>query len=224
MFEVKEWNGKDLKGDWLFTWKIDGIRAHNQPHGVFSRNGSRLYNLPPLNQRPEWEIAEVFCGSWGETWSIVSASKSERRLVDFGEIFTLFPKIDSRLAVCTVKDPFASTIKRFLELAIKLGHEGLVLRKSIKGIETGDMIKVKKVLTVDAVITGLRKSQAKSHKGLLKEFETNMGRVGLGLTKKQRKDYLDPSLIGTYIEVKCMGITPKGKWREPRFIRLRPDK
>jgi DNA ligase-1 len=52
MIRAKPWNGKDLKGTWEVTIKIDGVRALWQPfsqiHGGqwVSRNGKPLYNLP----------------------------------------------------------------------------------------------------------------------------------------------------------------------------------
>lgn len=219
--QFEEWDGKDLEGDWWFTVKKDGIQVKRNEKGEYvSRKGNPLYNLPDDIKDPGFEIAEVFTGSWNETWSIVSASKSPRRKIDIDEIYTIYPEYDPRLILGLSSNPTAKIIRSMFKTINNngKGDEGLVLNQ-------GDRyIKVKPKKTVDVQIRGFNISTAKSHKGLLKEFITDMGKVGTGLTREQRREYLDDSLIGTYIEVEVTKINESGKWRDPRFVRLRPDK
>ena len=62
------------------------------------------------------------------------------------------------------------------------------------------------------------------NKNRLGAFITNMGKVGSGLTDLDRDKYYDKKYIGETIEVDCMELTPSGKFRHPRFVRLREDK
>lgn len=219
--DFKEWRGQDLTGTWLFTIKIDGIQGRRtKQNDIFSlrtKNQKPIYHLPPTNMK-KGEIFEVYCGSWNDTMSIVRASKSKRRDVRSDEVYQLYPRIDRRLRLGAWRNPKASQIRELFAIVRAADHEGLVLRQG----ET--FIKVKEKYTVDVKIQGLVPSTAKSHPGALKEFITEKGKVGAGFTIAQRKQYMDKKLIGTYIEVEVMEITKNGKWRHPRFVRLRPDK
>jgi len=192
---------------------------------IVSKNGKELHHLPQIMES-KWELAEICVGrewyqaSRGDTWSIVSASKSDRREILREEIYPLWPTLDPRLYMRTLTDPLAFQIKRAFKVARREGAEGLVLYNEAEDL----FIKVKNQQTIDTRITGLVASDAKSHRGMLKEFITEMGKVGTGFTREQRKLYMDESLIGTYIEVKCMGLTKNGKFDHPRFVRLREDK
>jgi ATP-dependent DNA ligase len=72
-------------------------------------------------------------------------------------------------------------------------------------------------------ITGLQAGLGK-HQGKLGAFLTDMGKVGTGLTDHERVLYNTPDMIGQIIEVECMELTDDGKFRHPRFVRLRFDK
>lgn len=235
--KFQEWDGKSLKGDWEISFKVDGIQARMVDGKIVSKNGKPLYNMPDI--MPKFEVAEIFCGSWGETWSIVSASKSERRKVKLDEVYSIKP-LDERLSVVNlwvaeaglpsalvrnngaarIKDPSHSFISHLFHKAQISGFEGIVLYNRERDL----YIKVKAKQTVDVIVKGFNISDAKYHKGLLKEFITEKGKVGTGLTRTQRKEYCTKDLIGTYIEVECTEFTKNGKFRNPRFVRLRPDK
>ncbi len=47
MIRAKAWNGKDLKGTWEVTLKIDGVRALLVDGKWVSRANKPLYNIPP---------------------------------------------------------------------------------------------------------------------------------------------------------------------------------
>jgi ATP-dependent DNA ligase len=216
-----EWDGKDLQGEWIFSIKIDGIRLQRDTAGnITTRNGKPVYNLP--KNLKKFEVAEVCCnGNWNDTMSIVRASKSVRRKVKCSEIYSIIP-LDNRLKLCKIKDPVSSTIRYHFNCAKEHGKEGLVLYNKQKDL----YVKVKDKYTIDVEITGFVESTAKSKPNMLKEFITPMGSVGTGITREQCKEFWDnrDSLLGKQIEVEVMEITKAGKWRHPRFIRLREDK
>lgn len=56
------------------------------------------------------------------------------------------------------------------------------------------------------------------------EKEVAVGKVGGGLTDENVVGFADPQLFPMVWEVEYTDWTPKGKLREPRFKRLRPDK
>lgn len=222
----KNWNGQSLKGDWLFTYKIDGIQArkiktfdkYKRPKNqIVSKNNNPLYNIPKT--RKNFLIAEIFTGLWGRTWSIVSASKSKRRQIKEEEIYPLFPKIDKRLIIGKFSNPSAMLIKIAFEQAIAQEYEGLVLRQ-------GDtFIKVKTEYSDDVKVTGYVEGKGK-FKGMLGKLITDSGDCGIGFNNAQRTVYWRhrKSLIGKTVEIVSMERTPKGKLRNPRFVRFRLDK
>ena len=44
--KFKDWDGKDLKGTWLFTIKKDGFQCRKQGNQVVSKNGNPLHHFP----------------------------------------------------------------------------------------------------------------------------------------------------------------------------------
>lgn len=220
--KFKEWDGKSLKGEWTFSIKIDGIRLEKLDDGtIVTRNGKPVYNLP--RNVKKFEVAEVCCdGNWNSTMSIVRASKSARRKVRPSEIHSIVP-LDPRLKLCKIKDPDSDTIRYHFDVAREHGYEGLVLYNKEKDL----YIKVKDKYTVDVRITGFVESDAKTKgTGYLKEFITEKGKVGTGITRQQCKEFWNTrdELLNTFIEVEVMEMTASGKFRNPRFVRLRPDK
>lgn len=209
MIKAKLWDGKDLEGEWTVSLKIDGIRALRDADGnVVSRNGKPLYNLDHL----DFVDAEVYCGSWEDT---VSACRTKNGTKVSQEcVYSLHP-LDTRLYIATLTNPTAAIIKEMLESVVAEGQEGLVLRKDDK------WLKVKTKETYDVPVTGYVLGKGKYTTKLGKVF-TPMGAVGTGFTDKQRED---PSFfVGKTIEVDCMELTPNGKFRHARFIRVREDK
>lgn len=244
MIRAKPWNGKDLKGDWQVTYKIDGVRAlwNFDEERWESRAGKPLYNLapPPLIKGGyAYYDCEVYCGTPGMT----SAQRFKRTIQmvrsksgKYGpilpqELYSLEP-LDERLQYRTgrpfgivapgqgepISNPSAETIRGILKMALVRGVEGIVLRQGDK------WLKVKPLDTYDVKVTGWIAGRGK-HMGKLGALTTNYGNVGTGFSDSQRHIYWgDSSLIGSIIEVSCMSITADGKFRHPRFIRLRPDK
>ena len=210
----KNWDGKDLKGDWDVSYKIDGIRAFISKNGVVSRNGKPLYNLERFQSQAPMDV-EVFCGSWEKTVTKVKTHSAAQYVFD-SEIYSLDP-LDKRLFVETIYNPTAQDIEILLDEALNSNYEGLVLRQGKK------WLKVKGEETYDVRITELQEGTGK-YVGMLGAFMTEKGKVGTGFTDDDRQVFFDPALIGTIVEVECQGLTPFGSFRHPRFKRLRFDK
>ena len=190
------YNNTDLKGIWDITIKIDGVRCHNTSQGKLSRKNKPLYNIPDFNG----EIAEIYCGDF-------------KTSIEKTRTFTR----DNRLYLTTIENPTKEQILELFNLARDKGFEGLVLRQDDK------FIKVKSKETYDVEILDIVEGTGRN-KNRLGAFITNMGKVGSGLTDLDRDKYYNKKYIGETIEVDCMELTPSGKFRHPRFVRLREDK
>jgi ATP-dependent DNA ligase len=212
----RNWNGKDLKGSWQFTLKIDGVRALWTGNGWVSRKGKPLYNIPyPYDGVTD---IEAYAGSLKDTLHAVR-SYDEHRMLQRDQMYSLWP-LDDRLLRGIFGNPTAHFINWHLKQVRASGGEGLVLRNK----ETGKVLKVKGKDNHDVKITGFYEGKGK-HVGRLGGFETNMGDVGTGMTDAQREEFwTTPGLLGETIEVECMELTDKGKFRHARFVRIRFDK
>jgi DNA ligase-1 len=119
-------------------------------------------------------------------------------------------------------NPPAHLIEETLTNALAKGDEGLVLQQ-------GDVrLKVKPKQSYDVPVTGIIMGKGK-HAGRMGAVITPMGKVGTGFSDEQRKEFA--ALYGPTsgypfptIEVDAMGLTPAGKFRHPRFVRVRWDK
>lgn len=210
--KFKVWNKEDLIGQWEIYLKIDGVRCHNINGEYISRNGKQLYNIPKLN----FEVAEIFCGSFKSTIENTRTFKKEMFIKD-EEVFELLPNIDERLKIDSVSNPTKELIQSIFDKYHNLGHEGLILFNGTK------RLKVKNEETFDIKILDIFEGKGKNI-NKLGGFVTKMGNVGTGLNDQDRIKFYSKDMVGQIIEVKCMEITPDGKFRHPVFLRLREDK
>lgn len=212
--KCKLYKGEQLTGEWTFSRKIDGVRAKLTREGCYSRNGKPLYNLDKF-VKDEPQDVEIFCGDWATSITAVRTQKTKQEISE-EHIYSLDP-LDQRLFLCKVENPYLEYINELLNDALKNGDEGLVLRQGNK------WLKVKPSETYDVTVTGIQDGKGK-HLGKLGAFITDMGKVGTGLTDDQRIEYNTQDMIGRTIEVDCMELTEDGKFRHPRFVRVRYDK
>lgn len=234
--KAKTWKGNDLEGIWTIGFKADGVRAfYTKEKGWHSRNGKPLYNMPGLviGDMPT-EGFEVYCWSPGrsskenykETITRIRA-KTKDRPIDSYDLYSLSP-LDVRLQYATTVNPTAKQITAWLKEAVSSGWEGLILRQEDK------WLKVKPAETYDVKITGIIEGKGK-HKGRLGALMTDMGKVGTGFSDSERQNLWlwhitghsgigDEPLISQMVEIECMQLTPDGKFRFPRFGRIRYDK
>jgi hypothetical protein len=242
MIKAKAWNGKDLKGTWEVTLKIDGVRALYVLTEVgpmwLSRAGKPLYNVPdPTASRTKvFTDCEVYLPTFKDTIRAVrtKSPKDDTPPIRPEHLYSLDP-LDSRLkgSACkglpnSVEAPTAARIRQMLKAANFAGYEGLVLRQGDK------WLKVKPEETHDVLVTGVIEGTGK-HKGRLGALITGKGKVGTGFSDTERQDFWhwhitghngehDEPLVGRTIEVSCMHFTSGGMFRHPRFVRMRPDK
>ncbi|MBR1240267.1 ATP-dependent DNA ligase [Bradyrhizobium sp. AUGA SZCCT0274] len=215
------WNGKPLKGEWLMTLKLDGVRAiwHDEL-GWMSRADKPLYNIPPWTGGPR--DCEIYVGNFRDT---IRATRTKHLrpatpVVRRDHLYGLDP-LDARLRWGTLTNPTADDIQSQLQRANSLGYEGLVLR------QRDHWIKIKPEETHDVIIIGYVEGRGK-HLGRLGYVKTAMGDVGSGFTDNEREvlwaEAKADRLIGQVIEVSSMETTTNAKFRHPSFVRTRPDK
>lgn len=214
MIKARTWNGKNLQGVWRVYRKLDGVRALVVRDRVVSRRGKPLYNLDHLKHL--FTDAEVWKGNFRDT--IVAVRTKTIMAVHRYEVYQLEPP-DKRLYLCAVASPDAKFIRTLLDRYKRKGEDGLVLRQE------DVWLKVKHVNTYDVKVTGLVEGAGK-HKGRLGTALTAKGAVGTGFSDAERERYWQSRklLLGKIIEVSCLSLTPDGKFRHARFIRLREDK
>lgn len=214
MIKPKLWKGINLTGMWQITYKVDGVRMLRDEEGnPVSRAGKPLYNLQDVPSHIT--DAEIYCKDWETSVSMVRTREGSPVLLEC--VYSLDP-LDCRLNLGIERDPRVSDIEYWLEDAVSNGYEGLILRQEDK------WLKVKPKETYDVEVLGLVEGTGK-YKGKLGAIKTPMGKVGTGLTDKQREDFWCLGLpIGSTIEVDCMSLTKDNKFRHPRFVRIRWDK
>lgn len=212
---MKTWPGGDLEGPWTCTRKLDGVQAIYRGGKPISRRGKPLYNLPRM---PDG-VYEVYLGSWERTVSAVRTLVAA--VIPREHLYRIDHKLDERLVIHTflsgVKAPM---VKRLLRRELARGGEGLVLHPFVLGRDDREPLKVKPVETYDVKVVGMIAGRGK-HEGRMGALVTPMGDVGTGFTDADRARR---SWVGKTIEVAALGLTPGGKFRHPRFVRVRFDK
>jgi len=201
------------------TLKIDGVRMLRDEDGnPVSRRGKPLHNLQNV---PKSVLdAEIFCKDWETSVSLVRTHDSAP--VKLEDVYSLEP-LDKRLYWGFVIDPSADELRMDLKDVLERGYEGLVLRQGDK------WLKIKPSETHDVEVTEVLEGTGK-YVGKMGKLVTPMGKVGTGFSDIERtvlwdmREIMPDSIIGKTIEVECMSITKDGKFRHPRFKRVRWDK
>lgn len=133
---------------------------------------------------------------------------------------------------CIEKLPNDTTVMQFAEDMVASGtFDGIILRDldatwKRGAAKDGEVIKVKPILSLDLLVTGHKVEYKPTKLGgyitvTYKGVESN---VGSGLTQVILQALTQGvKAAGRIAEVECMGITPGGKLREPRFKSFRYD-
>lgn len=200
-----------MRGEWVLTKKLDGVKLIMRPDGAFSRAGKPLFNIPPGLPCGEYE---VFLDNWETSVSLVRTRNGA--IVPSSCLYSLWDiREGHELFIARLTNPRKYEIQAYFQAARDLKAEGLVLHGA-----NGDTLKVKPRETYDVAVIGVQPGEGK-HKGRIGALLTEKGKVGTGFTDAQRAAHY-PN--GTVIEVEAMGLTPGGKFRHPRFVRVRWDK
>lgn len=218
MIKAKPWSGKDLKGTWEVTLKIDGARMlRNELGEPVSRANKPLYNLDHIPT--SITDAEVYAGNWEASMSLVRSSVNGSP-VPLEHVYSLDP-LDPRLDLGTIENPTVAELMELMETKVAEGYEGLILRQGTR------WLKVKPKQSIDIFVTGFQ-AGTKKHEGRMGALLTNYGKVGTGFTDKQRIEFQtmedNGGVAGLLIEAEFMEWTPAKKMRHPRYIRTRDDK
>lgn len=221
MIKAKPWKGKDLKGTWIVTRKLDGARMLRDSEGnPVSRSGKPLYNLGHIDAKIK--DAEIFLKDWETSMGLVRSSVNGSPVPE-SCVYSLDP-LDTRLFLTKAVDPTARSIQGLLKLQLDAGDEGLILRQD------DVWLKVKPKGTADVKVTGFQNGTGK-HSERMGALLTNYGKVGTGFTDADRiwwQTMFDLHglqwLTQQLIEVEYMELTDGGKFRHPRYLRLRDDK
>jgi len=210
--KVEDWGGRPLPGEWLVTYKVNGIRALSDGKHVVARSGKSLYGLD--NVAKLFQDAEIYCGSFANTQSVLRTR--DGRQVRPSEVFGLRP-LDWRLVLGTITNATPNAVRAIMHAAVAKGYEGIVLRK-------GDLWwREKELQTYDVVVRGITIGKGK-RAGKVGAFITDMGKVGGGFSDVEGERLNNPLMIGKTIEVACQHLTPAGKFRHARLIQVRWDK
>jgi hypothetical protein len=210
MITPKLYTGGPLKGLWLFTRKLDGVRMLRDDQGnPVSRAGKPLHNLQEIPAHIT--DAEIFVDNWETSVSLVRTH--EGKAVPASAAYSIEP-LDDRFILYFLDNPQQHFIESELVCALLRGDEGLVLYQGEKAL------KVKPKETYDVPVTGSTKGKGK-YEGLIGALITPRGKVS-GMTDAQRKQFSEK--LPEVIEAECMGLTKNGKFRHPRFVRERFDK
>jgi hypothetical protein len=219
------WDGNDIKTLGALSKKLDGICCiiDREKGYCVSRNGKRLLHTENIYKKYSTTgvtQGEIFYKNFKETIQLVKTfGDYQIELEDFYP-HTPVPWIDERIILLYTDNILAENISQMLYNNIKKGHEGLVFQSV-----NGDIIKIKKSYTYDVEVIGIEEGKGRNE-GVLGALITPNGKVGTGFTDKERVQFYsnDFNIIGKIIEVGCMELTETGKFRHPRFIRLREDK
>lgn len=194
------------------SYKIDGVQLQVKGGKYQSRAGKELFNLPSGLSDGTYEI---FLGSWNKT--ITACRAKGLSTIPLDCIYKLHPDIDPRLVIGTFPILNPCDAQKHLTDALKRGYEGIVIRTGTEDF------KLKERITHETLIIGKLEGTGRN-KGRLGALVTMHGQVGTGFTDKERIDLWVMDLTDMCIEVEAMSLTKDGKFRHPRFIRLRPDK
>lgn len=213
--KFKTWKRETIDEKCIVTLKLDGIRVCIKNNIPLSRANKPLNNV---NKELEDGVYEYFPGSFEKAVHDLMTSTQEIK-TDISSYYRLLPTVDERLIVNKyIHGIPSSEVTELLIKARKQGHEGLVIRTA-----TDIFYKVKPTETHDVKVIGYQEGTGRN-KGRLGALITPLGKVGSGFTDKDREQLTKESIIGKVIEVKSMELTKTGKFRFPRFIRVREDK
>lgn len=213
--------GKDLKGRWHITLKIDGARMLRREDGTpVSRADKPLYNLDHISK--EITDAEVYDTNWATSMSLVRSSVNGPP-VHPSKVYSIDP-LDDRLDLGYSDSPTHEYLQKLMEEKVSQGYEGLIVRQGEK------WIKYKPSDTADVFLTGFQ-AGTKKYTGMMGALLTNYGKVGSGFTDEERvwwQMMYDlhglPWLQKQLIQVSFMEWTSGWKFRHPVFDFIRDDK
>jgi len=231
------YTGQKLRGACELNYKIDGVRILYRDGKLVTRNDK----VPPgldiaLDTLAKGKIklygdCEVYKGDFFASNSPMQRHDPEPDTIGYDDVYPLdytgqdgkLHTVDKRLKIGVFCDPAPDVIRRYLQEALDLGYEGLVIRAA-----NGKWYRVKPEYTADVYITGWfeQLNTAKEPKGQLGGFDTNYGKV-TAFTEELRRELWDNpgQFVGRLMEVQYKELYETGSFRYcVKFLRFRDDK
>lgn len=181
---------------------------------------------------PRWRYEEKNDGRWHEMGvgqsRVVGELMRDGRFIAFdvpiynGADIRCAP-LRERLAILDtfpLLRPATGNGGEFLKAVIARGGEGIVAKR-LDAPYGVDWIKCKRQETHDCIILELPGDKLSIHIG---QFDSAGQMIDRGWCPCFRLNLLDNLKIGDVVEITCHRIHVSGKFREPRFVRVRQDK
>jgi len=224
------YEGQAIDGRIDVTYKIDGCRVLYRDNEFLSRNNKVYPGLKKACTSAALQLiefhkdCEIYVEDFLTTNSLLQRHDPESGAIKAEHIYKLDVggKCDTRLHIRSEENIQLDTVEKYLDKALDLGYEGLVLR--------GDKhwYRVKPTLTADVYITGWREQvdKHKNGKDVLGAFLTDYGAVTAFKEEDRTKLWDDPDqYVGRLMEVSYKELYHTGKFRfAVKFERFRDDK
>jgi ATP-dependent DNA ligase len=212
---------------WRYEEKKDGVGALLTSEKLLLRNSVRKlpWTLPPILQN--CTLAGELVGSDFYAFDVLVVDGQDIR---HAPLRRRLPELADLIAgaECPWLQPVASGPGgEFLQQVLARGGEGIVA-KDLEAPYGRGCVKCKRIETHDCVVMEIHPVKQSIRLGQLDGGQMTdcgwcavLGGAGLAWEKSRRVDRLKP---GQVVEIECLARHPSGKFREPRFLRGRPDK
>jgi DNA ligase-1 len=235
--------------NWVMSEKLDGVRGFWNSQKLISRGGKVfnppkwfVKNFPPFaidgelwtKQNDFENIVSIVRSKKDKGWNTIKLMVFEVPNQDGGLLDRLnilekyLAKTPNQYIEIIKQTPIKtkSQMNDFLEAVINKKGEGVVVRNPNTAYKTGRLssaLKVKKHFddecVVSQIITGKQKYQNKMGAIKCKMNNGKIFKIGSGFKDSEREN---PPKIGTTITFKYYGLTKKGNFKYPVFLRVRP--
>lgn len=240
---AQTWKDEDPTGWWM-SEKLDGVRACWDGENFRTRNNNILFapdwfKAPLPKERLDGELwlgRDEFQktmsivrrynpnGEWKQiTFRIFDAQDAPGGFEDRYDHLDQLSLPDHAVIVEQTKCTGKAHLEQELEKVVKMGGEGLMLRKPGSRYEprrSSTLLKVKPFHDMEVVVTGYTDGKGK-HKGvvgaLVCEHNGKSFKVGGGLTDAERAN---PPAVGASITIKYQQLTKGGIPRHASFVRV----
>ncbi|KAF3978399.1 MAG: DNA ligase [Methylococcales symbiont of Iophon sp. n. MRB-2018] len=252
LFLLKTYDETKPVVGWVMSEKFDGIRGFWDGEQLLTRGGQKIIapdwfveHYPPFaidgelwTKRGDFEqISSIVRRKnpddrWHKiTHQIFEVPNQEGGLLDRLTVLRDYLKTQPNSPIKIIKQHLIiqhNQVKAFLQEVTQKNAEGVVVRNPDTAYQTGRLssaLKVKKYLDTECVIEkilpGKGKYAGKMGSLLCKTKDGVMVKIGSGLKDIQREN---PFPIGTTVTFKYYGLTKKGKFKYPVFLRVKAKK
>jgi ATP-dependent DNA ligase len=212
---------------WRFEEKLDGVNALLTSGTLVLHNSTRKlpWTLPPVLQNCTL-AGELVRGEF-YAFDLLILDGQDIRQEPLRRRIAALADLLPTAAVPWLHPVEAGPGGEFLRAVLGRGGEGIVA-KDLDAPYGRGWIKCKRIETHDCVVMEIHPVKQSIRLGQLDGGQMTdcgwcavLGGAGLAWEKSRRVDRLKP---GQVVEIECLARHPSGKFREPRFLRGRPDK